>query len=445
MPLPFDTPVLPGSVPLEEAILGLPTADPTAGLFPPAVPVPPELPVGPQLPQLPPTPDSPNMLMPPVGAPPGAPPGGQGQPQMGKVDQILQMLLRAAPGFAFGAAGGRGGIGAAGSVATGVSTALNQRAVQLARERALALDERQTGLQEQHYQQQQAAQEQQRVEGEKQRRVQAVSGILDRARDDAGKFEGSPEAFAEWKDQVRQQLAQYDAAQLADTLRFPNERYLKAAAAEDKDWWDLVVKQHYDKLTSGKPEDLAAVMQMTRYSAVRGRSITLKDAAASIGLADEEGNIRAPERSKGISGYVRVPTGTKGEFTYKPAEDVIGQTFKEDPKEYAPERPRQGPSQTFVNEKTGEVEVVMTDESGKTRRVRIPASEGFQLKGGGDSFAEEFMRSLGLLSPNGEPAPGAAETPGQRPQPSTRKPATVGERRRFPDGVRTWDGTSWKK
>jgi hypothetical protein len=260
-----------------------------------------------------------------------------------------------------------------GQVAGGISDGLNQISQQDYRTRSLDLREQEIG-----------AAEGQRAEAAKMRIQTAITGIMDRARDDARNFEGSPEEFTKWREQIAASLEQYGAADRVREIRFPNARFLAAAAKEDKDWWDMVVRDQGDKLYD--PEAFEQLKMLSRYSAIRGRTISLEDALQTIGLADEDGDVAPPSRK---TDPMMLPTGTRDEKTY--GVPKVGDTFT-DPS--APVRPRMGPAQVFEN-KNGDLEIVMTDENGTTKRIPVPATDGMKRVGGSNLL--EILQSLGLV------------------------------------------------
>lgn len=417
MPLPqnFFTPnepMLPvvDQMPIVEAILNLPSANP------PGIGTPDRMTADtPQLPTIAPFPPIAPLPMPGINpfqsraefGTPTAAPAPRGFP----ADDFIRLLLQAAPALALGVAGRRSGIAGAGSVAAGISQALQQRQENLQRERVLGLDERRI-----------AAEEKRHIEAEKQRITAAVTGILDRARDDIRAYSFNPKDFIRFKSQLRQDLDQYAAGHLADTVHFPDRQYLDAVNKEAKTRFDDFVKIHFDNdyITAldalSDPIESKYYHQMSAYSPVQGVTTTLHDVIDTLGLHDEEHRVLPPKRKKGA--LREVPTGQRGESTFLREEDIEGKVFT---KANEPERARAGPSVITYNE-AGDTEIVMTDEFGKTRRVRIPASAGFKPRGVGDGELEQellkFLREQDQESPGGPAGgvPDKTKTPKQRLQ-----------------------------
>ena len=400
----------------------LPSSGPTADMIAAAMQAP-NLPA--TTATLPPAPDA-GVILPalrtaaPLSAPTSAPgPGGHGigaflrrasgLPSSGVgADDIIRMLLQAAPAFMLGFAGRRGGVPAAGQVAGGISTALQNMRAEAERERE-RLD--QSGIQNRRLdidQQQLNETRRTRLQTESQRRDTAISGILDRARDDADKFVGTPEAFTQWKATVHKQLAQYgpEAEALADSIQFPDARFLAAVAAEDRQWWEDVFKRYEDQIMGTQAEREGVLGRknpdtgqweggLTRRSAIRGgKSIVLGEALETIGLEDAHGRFTAPKKRLTSGDITRVPTGKKpGEFQFLKPEDLVGRTFQDIEKPDKPTPPR-GSTQLLKDDQ-GHLVIVFADEKGAVHRVNLPAD---LQQPGGDALA----RLRALLGSSGD-------------------------------------------
>lgn len=322
----------------------------------------------------------------PMGIPPGLPPASMdGDPGAGggsdTTARILSFLMKAAPAIAMGFAARRGGMADMGHIAGGMADGIFQDRLADYRDESLTLQRDQLG--ETQRQRQAAAAAATRS---------AITGILDRARDDARNFEGSPEEFAKFRQQIREELEAYGAGDQVERILFPNAKFLKAVADEDRQWWDMVLKQHGPEGDGAllDPDKRTSVLRLTRQSAVRGgKSITLEDALRTIGLADEDGTITLPDEP--LPEETMLPTGKRGESIYGRPER--GKVYLDPDAPDKPDRPRLLPTQILKNE-AGDLILVTMDENGNKTEIPLDVPDGYQRVGGESNAMEDLLKNL---------------------------------------------------